>query len=350
MELAMGKVTLKDLASRLGVSTTLVSRVLNAPLREDGTPDCDISRETAARVLELARQMDYRPSRFATGLRRGKRFLIGVITPDISNYAFSETGRIIEELAHRDGYCVMFGSSAESAVRMGELLDVFLGYEVDGIIVTPSVGCEDSLRRVVSKGVPLVLINRDVPALEGVGLVSLDNESSMHQVVDHLFARGYRKIEMISERMEVLSLRDREKGFADRMRSYCLDPYIYMVDSTRQESQVQEAVRAAFAKGTEALITPRIRLSLIALRTMRESGIRIPEEMGIFCHDDNPAFLFHSPTISYVSQVSDQVGARSYEMLKEMMATGIPGGKVLIEPSLHFGGSTSARLHEREHE
>ena len=95
----MGKVTLKDLAKELGVSTTLVSRVLNAPRREDGTPDCDISKDTAMKVLELAQRLNYKPSRIAAGLRSGKRYLLGVITPDISNYAFSEAGRYIEELA-----------------------------------------------------------------------------------------------------------------------------------------------------------------------------------------------------------------------------------------------------------
>ncbi len=82
----MGKVTLKDLAKELGVSTTLVSRVLNAPRREDGSPDCDISRETAQKVLDLAKLRNYQPSRIAAGLRSGKRYLLGVITPDISKH------------------------------------------------------------------------------------------------------------------------------------------------------------------------------------------------------------------------------------------------------------------------
>ena len=147
----MEKVTLKDLARELGVSTTLVSRVLNARRREDGSLDCDIGKETAERVLALAKERDYRPSRFAMGLRSGKRFLLGVITPDISNYAFSEAGRYIEELAHQDGYSVMFGSSSESETRMAELLDVFADHGVDGIIVTPCMGSEDSLAKIVAK-------------------------------------------------------------------------------------------------------------------------------------------------------------------------------------------------------
>lgn len=335
----MDKVTLKDLAKELGVSTTLVSRVLNAPRREDGSPDCDISRETAQKVLGLAKLRNYQPSRIATALRIGKRYLLGVITPDISNYAFSEAGRYIEELAHNDGFSVMFGSSAESPRRMEELLDIFAGHEVDGIIVTPCAGSENILRKVVKLNIPLVLINRDVPALEGAGRVFLDNIGSMKQVVKHLVEGGYRKIEMISENMDVLSLRDRELGYRDAMLSYGLVPHIYMVESAAQERETRAAVQEAVRKGTEALITPRIMLSLNSLRAIMDAGLSIPEDMALFCHDESPAWTTHSPSISYVSQCSDQVGTQAYHMLRRMMGGGA-GEQILVEPKLFFGGST----------
>ncbi|MCI7750016.1 MAG: LacI family transcriptional regulator, partial [Bacteroidales bacterium] len=132
----MKKLTIKDVARAAGVSTTVVSKVINAPRRPDGTLDCpDTSRETAERVLKVVNELNYRPSRFAAGLRRGKRYVLGVITPDISNTAFSEGCRVIEDLAHRDGYTVMFGSSAENSQKMAELLDTFVANGVDGLIV-----------------------------------------------------------------------------------------------------------------------------------------------------------------------------------------------------------------------
>jgi LacI family transcriptional regulator len=338
----MGKVTLKDLAKELGVSTTLVSRVLNAKRKEDGTLDCDIGKETAERVLEAAKRLDYQPSRFAAGLRNGKRFLLGVITPDISNYAFSEAGRYIEELAHDDGYSVMFGSSAECEKRMEEILNVFMSQGVDGIIATPCVGSENSLRKVVKRNFPVVLINRDLPSLEGVGRVFLDNILSMKMVVDHFYNNGYRKIEMISEKIEVSSLRDRENSYADTMRSYGLVPHVYHTDSTQLEEQIPAFVREAHAKGTEALITPRIKLSLGSIRAILDMGLRIPHDMAIFCHDESPAFNTLPPTISYVSQCSDQVGIQAYHMLRKMIK-GAPGYKVLIPPKLFFGDSTKKK-------
>ena len=338
----MGKVTLKDLARELGVSTTLVSRVLNAPRKADGTPDCDIAPETARKVLEAAKRLDYRPSRFAAGLRSGKRYLLGVITPDISNYAFSEAGRVIEELAYHDGYSVMFGSSTESAERMNELLDIFVDHGVDGLIVTPCAGCRDSLQKAVSKGVPVVLINRDIPELEGVGRVFQDNSLSMKMVVDHFVVNGYRKIEMISERMDVNTLRVREQSYTETMLSYGLTPRILMVDSHKQEQQIRQHVEEAVNRGCEALMAPRIRLSLYALQSIMELGLKIPDDMALFCHDESPAFTTHDPTISYVSHSSDKVGTQAYWMLQDMMR-GQGGSTVTVPPELHFGGSSAPR-------
>lgn len=338
------KVTLKVLAQELGVSKTLVSRVLNAPRHPDGTPDCDIAPETARRVLEAAKRMDYRPSRYATAFRSGKHYLLGVITPDISNYAFSETGRVIEEFAYRDGYSVMFGSSTENSTRMNELLDLFVDHGVDGIIATPCSGCREGIKKVVSRGVPVVLINRDIPdlELEGVGRVFLDNAASMEMVVRHFYDNGYRRIDMISERMDVLSLRDRENSYKETMLALGLEPHLYMVDTDYQEQQIDKYIRDAVQRGTEAIIAPRIRLSLYSLRSIMSSGLSIPEDIALFAHDESPAFSTHVPTISYVSQRSDKVGAEAYRMIQLMMSGG-KAGKVLIPPDLHFGGSSAKR-------
>ena len=338
----MAKITLKYLARELGVSTTLVSRVLNAPLRADGTPDCDISRETARRVMEAVSKYNYKPSRMAAGLRRGKRFLLGVITPDIANASFSATGRRIEELAYTDGYSIMFGSSDENAGRQEELLNLFVAQEVDGIIVTPCAGGDEALQRIVDQGIPLVLINRDIPSLEGAGRVLQDYAGSTRAVVEHLAANGYRRIEMISENMDVLSLRDRENSYRSTMLSLGLSPHIYMVESATQEAETRQAVRDALSKGAEALITPRIILSINALLELMDAGARIPQDMAIVCHDDSPAWTTHSPSITYVSQRSDDVGTLAYRLLCRMI-NGSPAERILVPPRLVLGGSTAKR-------
>ena len=147
---------------------------------------------------------------------------------------------------------------------------------------------------------------------------------------------------MISENMNVLSLRDRENSYTETMLSYGLTPNIYYSQSSSVDTEVPEFVKAAVEKGTEALITPRIRLSLNSVRAILDLGLTIPKDMAIFCHDESPAFTTWSPTISYVSQCSDQVGIQAYKMLRSMMS-GETGGRVLIPPRLFFGDSTKKK-------
>lgn len=339
----MKKCTIKDVARAAGVSTTVVSKVINARRRPDGTLDCiDTSRETAERVMKIVQEMDYKPSRFAAGLRRGKRYVIGVITPDISNNAFSSGCRMIEELAHADGYTVMFGSSAESPVKMSELIDIFMANGVDGMIVIPCAGSESILHKLAATHIPVVLSNRDIPSIEGVGRVFQNNRKAIRLLIDNFVQNGYSRIAMVSEKIQVSSLQDREESFRESMEAYGLEPVFYFADTEKVPEQVPQFVKDAYERGIEAIIAPRMPLALYSLQGIKELGLKIPQQMGLVGHDDSPLFTYYDPSITYVSQTSDAVGREAYKMLFSMMSGGEPS-TVLIEPSVVFGESTARR-------
>ncbi|MCR5003280.1 MAG: LacI family transcriptional regulator [Bacteroidales bacterium] len=331
------------MAREAGVSTTVVSKVMNAKRLPNGRLDCETSESTAQRVMEVVKRLDYHPSRVAAGLRKGKRFVIGVITPDISEGAFSEAGKKIEEAAYKDGYTVMFGSSNENAGRLRNLMRAFCESGIDGLILTPCEGSEEIIHCIMEKKIPLVLCNRDIPGLADAGCVHIDNKGSIKMAVDHLYGNGYRKIEMISENMKVSSLDDREKSYTETMEAYGLKPYIYRTDEKTVEEDTFRCVREAAEKGTEAIICPRILQSLYSLKAIKRLGLRIPEDMAIFCHDDNPVFNLCHPTVSYISQCASEVGEEAYKMLKRMM-DGEAGGKIVISPKVFFGDSTEKTL------
>ena len=80
----MGKTTIRDVAREAGVSISLVSLVMNAKRDAEGNLECNVNRETARRILEIAKQMGYCPNRAAASLRSGRLYTIGVITCDIA--------------------------------------------------------------------------------------------------------------------------------------------------------------------------------------------------------------------------------------------------------------------------
>jgi len=130
------KVSIKDIARHLGVSTALVSYVLNNKADRVGA-------EMAEKIRQAAIQLNYRPNLIARSLQSGKTNTLGLIVADISNPFFSHIARIIEDEAKRSGYTVIFGSNDESVEKSQALLDAFLNRQVDALIIAPAEFTEE---------------------------------------------------------------------------------------------------------------------------------------------------------------------------------------------------------------
>ena len=133
----MARITIRDVAREAGVSISLVSLVLNAKQRPDGTLDCSVKGETARRVQEVINRLGYRPNKAASSLRSGRGYTIGVCVPDISNRFFANLSRCIENLADNEGYVVQFASHDESLLRFEHILDTYMASGVEGLILAP---------------------------------------------------------------------------------------------------------------------------------------------------------------------------------------------------------------------
>ena len=120
--ITLKKVSLKDIAAKAGVSTALVSFVLNGKGQEHR-----IGEETARHILQIAKEMNYRPNLAARGLRSGTTGTLGVVVSDISNPFFAQIARDIEDAADKLGRTVFFGSSDESAEKMKTLIEGLKG-------------------------------------------------------------------------------------------------------------------------------------------------------------------------------------------------------------------------------
>src|SRR5579872_4860995 len=102
------KILLKDIALKAGVSTTLVSYVIN------NKKENRINKETARKIRDIASALNYRPNQVAKSLKTKKTFTVGVIVADISNPFSANLVRILEDEAEKYNYTVIFGSSDEN--------------------------------------------------------------------------------------------------------------------------------------------------------------------------------------------------------------------------------------------
>ncbi|HEV7622436.1 MAG TPA: LacI family DNA-binding transcriptional regulator, partial [Flavisolibacter sp.] len=145
------KVSLKDIAQKVGVSTALVSYVLNNQKVDR------INKQLAQKIKETAIELNYRTNHIARSLKTNKTFTIGLIVSNISNPFSSALARIIEDEAGQQNYTVLFSSSDENEHKSLKLINVFLDHQVDGLIIAPTENAASQLSLLIENEIPFVL-------------------------------------------------------------------------------------------------------------------------------------------------------------------------------------------------
>ena len=337
----MKRVTIRDVAQEAGVSVTLVSFVMNAKRRSDGRLDCPVSPETAARVLEVAKRLGYKRNPAAASLRNGRTNSIAVIPTDLSNKYFSGVSRYLESRSWHYGYTVFFGSSDENAQKLEAIIDTALTYNVDGIIVAPVEGGEEAIRHAVEANIPVVLLDRDIEGLEGVGKVSLDDVEAGRMATDLLLDHGFQRIEMISYDMAISSLKERESGYRLSMAKRSLEENIKVHYTTYDDlqSDVDQIVDDMVARHVEAIFMPTYSLSAAVLTVVKKRGLRVPEDLAVVGFDKSNIYKLFSTSVAHILQPLQELGESAVDMLHDMIEHGGEPKSIVLKPILVEGGS-----------
>lgn len=343
----MKKVTIRDVAREAGVSVTLVSFVMNAKRGKDGRLDCPVNPDTAERVLQVAKRLGYRRNNAAASLRSGRSHSIAVIVSDLANPFFAEICRSIENIAYKDGFTVIFASSEENPEKLSHLVDTMVGYNVEGLIVAPCLDAEPALAKASSLGIPTVLIDRDAPG-EEFARVLVDNEDAGRMAAKYLIHQGFGKIEMISYKMGVTSLTDREAGYASAMEEAGLkdDVKIHKIEysAVAAKKEVIEIFRNASKRGTEAFILPTKKLAMYGFNAMNVLGLNLQKDFSFVCFDESDIYDLNKPVVPHVIQPISEIASQSFGLLKKMIEGYVEDSEktVSLKAKLVLGGRFGA--------
>lgn len=335
----MKKITIKDVAREAGVSVTLVSFVMNAKVGEDGRLDCPVNPETAARVLQVAKRLGYRRNAAAASLRSGRSNTIAVITTDISNNYFAGISRYIEDKSAQYGYTVLFCSSDENADKLASVIDTVLAYNIDGLIVAPVPGGREAIAKAIDSRVPVVLLDRDIDGLEGVGKVLLDDEEAGSMATEFLIENGYHKIEMISYDLDISSISDRAKGYRRAMAAHGLEGKVDTTTYGDPQKLIPSIIKDALDRGVEAFFLPTYSLTKLVIAVMNDMHLRTPRDLGIVAFDESDLYRLGPSTIAHIVQPLRELGEKSFEVLHSMIENEPTETTIILRPTLVQGGS-----------
>ena len=189
--------------------------------------------------------------------------------------------------------------------------------------------------------VPVVLLDRDVEGLEGVGKVLLDDVEAGKMATDLLVGRGYRKIEMISYTLGISSLSERESGYRKSMMDHDLydNAKVHYTAYGDAAADVERIIREGVARGVEAFFLPTYSLSALVLTTLKTLGLKTPGDLAVIGFDESDIYSLYETTVSHIVQPLKQLGEKSVDVLIDMIHGKAPE-KIILKPALIEGGST----------
>ena len=309
----MKKASLKDIANRVGVSTALVSYVLNN--QKEGR----IRKEVAQLIRETAKQLNYRTNLAARTLKTNKTFTIGLVVADISNPYFSTLARIIEDAADQHNYTVIFGSSDENPKKSGKLIETLLNRQVDGLIIAPPENSECHIESLIKEDIPFVLIDRYFPEIK-TNYVAIDNYKAAHEAVTHLIETGRRKIAMITYETSIFTLTERTRGYQAALEELGISfnkSWLKKLSADDIVNGVQKALDELIKEplSVDAILFGSNTLAVAGLKYINSLGVKVPGDLAIISFDETEAFdLFYAP-LTYIKQPMQEMGQMATRIL-----------------------------------
>lgn len=328
------KFTINDIAKEAGVSRSLVSSVLTN--MQHGKKIYRVSEETTQKIQEIMNRHNYHPNYSARVLRSGNNRTIGVILSDISNRFFSVVSRNIVNCAQQQGYMVMFGNTDENHTNLAETIDLFYSKGVQGFIVVPCIGSEETISHYKSQGVPIVLLDRDFKD-SGLSSVTLDNREAAVRLTGKLLDEGYKKIELVSYDTTLGIITDREDGYRHKMMENGQGANIKVHKPEYCNfNEVEQIITDAMTRRVEALVFTTYRMALLGRRATIKHNISSP--CAFACFNNADTFDIYEKGMYYVKQPIEQFARRSVELIinklegkEEEVCT-----KIVLEPQIEI--------------
>lgn len=305
----MSRVSIKDIAERLGVSSATVSLVLNEKDKASR-----IGKDMSKKVRDTALEMGYRPNMAARSLRTGKTKTLGLVVADISNPFFAKLARHIENVADTKGYQVMFGSSDESSVRFKKLINLFIEKNVDGMILAPPQGSEDSIMELVNRKVPIVLVDRGFEGLP-VSSIQIDNINAAFDLTNVLLDAGCKRIGFMAYNINLPNIKKRYEGYlkALELRGVPVDESLVCSVSFEDfENNVKQAVKTLMDKNIDSLVFATNRVGVQSLIALQDYDYKKLKYVSI---DNSDEYLFADIDITCIEQPIKDLGERTLDIL-----------------------------------
>lgn len=332
-------VSVRDVAAAAGVSVGTVSNVMNQPEK--------VSATTVERVQAVIAELGFVRNDAARQLRAGRSRSIGLVVPDAGNPFFADVARGAEARADDDMLAVLLGNSDEDPSREDNYLDLFREQRVNGVLITPASDDIDKLLRVQAAGIPVVLVDHEVPG-SAFCSVSVDDVEGGFLAAQHLLQIGRRRLVFVGGPGAVAQVAHRLEGArraVDAVPGATLEVIGMPALTVLHGRAVGEEIAArAEADRPDAIFAANdlLAVGLLQALTMFRT-IRVPEDIALVGYDDIDFATATVVPLTSVRQPAQLIGRTAVELLLRSISD--PEGdydrRVRFRPELVVRESTS---------
>jgi len=298
--------TIRDVASRAGVSIATVSRALRDPRI--------VSPETQGKVARAAAELDYVPSHLGRQLAERRHAANGIVFPDLSGPYFAEVVLGYEATAAELGRSVLILSTHGRQGAPAKVQD--LAGRSDGLVVLGRTVSDDVLHALARRGVPLVLLART--PLADVDSVNSENRGTARALAEHLVAAGAGTITFVGDPGLSPDVVERLEGLQEGAAAHGFEVRLQPTAELDEQTGLQVAAEVlAAGELPHAFACANDELALGLMTGLREGGVRVPDDVLVSGWDDVMAARYAGLTT--VRQPMRELGAMAARLLDELI-------------------------------
>jgi DNA-binding LacI/PurR family transcriptional regulator len=307
--MSLSRPTILDVASRAGVSKSLVSLALS------GSPK--VSEASRARIERAARELGYRPNAAARSLAAKKSRTLGVLVLDLHNPVFAEILDGVQTEVRKQGFSTMLVSGGDDPARERDEIDTLLQFQIEGLVlISHRLGAE-SLRQVAGE-IPTVTVTRDDIAIPGMDMVCNDDVAGARMAVDHLVSLGHRHIVCLSGGDNPVS-HAIALGYREAMAEHGLSDDARIVAGGLTDTAGYRAATQALEYSPTALFVANDIAAMGAIAAVEESGRDVPQDISVIGYDGIRLAGLRSVNLTTVAQPLAELGRLAATRLLERL-------------------------------
>lgn len=304
-------VTMRDIAKKLNISHTTVSRALRGDRR--------ISQATRARVLAAAEEMGYRINVPARALASKRMCSVALVVPDVLDPFYAGIIAGVDEVTQRHGYSLLLYISHSDPQRERSALAEAAEGRYDGTIFFRRQLPADELKAACHSGVPMVLLTRHEPQL-AVDCVRVDDVDGGYRATAFLIGLGHRRIGFIGGPPDQHETRDRFAGYEKALRERGLSPnrdWIWHGGFSEADGRraAEAMVQLPENNRPTAIFAANDRMAIGLIYRLGELGLNVPQHVSVIGYDDIEPCKFVVPKLTTIRQPTHEMGARAAELL-----------------------------------